>query len=92
MGEATGRIVFINSHDYVSDLLTSDDGSNGSLRLQQTLEIADASKARVAVDYFEVEASLPEQQRLVSAVTDRELSSGFLGPFNLKVMWTSRVK
>jgi hypothetical protein len=104
MGESTGQIVFINSHDYVSDvtgspvigcmaLLRSDRGSDvvlytGSLRLQHTLEMAYAAKGRVTVDYFEKEASLNEQRGLPSAPTGREASPDFLGPFNLKAMWT----
>ena len=97
MGESTGRIVFINSHDYVSDVtgtpaigcmasLRSDGGSEvilytASLRLQHTLEMAFATKTRVTVDYFDTDAS-PTEQR------GREPSSSFLGPFNLKAMWT----
>src|SRR5262245_33146457 len=73
MGESTGRIVFINSHDYVSDVtgtpaigclasLRSDDGSEvvlytASLRLQHTLEMAFATKTRVTADYFDADAS-----------------------------------
>jgi hypothetical protein len=97
MGESTGRIVFINSHDYVSDVtgtpaigclasLRSDDGSEvilytASLRLQHTLEMAFATKTRVTVDYFDADAS-PAEQR------GREPSSRFPGSFNLKAMWT----
>lgn len=104
MGEATGRVAFLNSHDYVSDLtgdpvagcmafLRSDDGSElavhtGSLRLQQTLETAYATKVRVAVDFVDAEASLPEQQRLMSTAPDRGAPSSFLGPFSLKAIWT----
>jgi hypothetical protein len=97
MGESTGHIVFINSHDYVSDVtgtpaigctasLRSDGGSEvvlytGSLRLQHSLEMAYATKSKVTVDYFDTDASPTEQRGL-------EPSSSFLGPFNLKAMWT----
>jgi hypothetical protein len=104
MGESTGQIVFINSHDYVSDvtgspvigcmaLLRSDMGSDvvlytGSLRLQHTLEMAYAAKGKVTVDYFETEASLDEQRGLAGAAPVRDPSPDFLGPFNLKAVWT----
>ena len=104
MGESTGQIVSINSHDYVSDVtgtpvigcmavLRSDKGSDvvlytGSLRLQHTLEMAYATKGKVTVDYFETETSPSEQRGLVSASAGREPAPDFLGPFNLKAMWT----
>src|SRR4051812_16279202 len=96
MGESTGRIVFINSHDYVSVVtgtpaigcmasLRTDGGSEvvlytASLRLQHTLEMAFATKTRVTVDYFDADAS-PTERR------GGEPPSSFLGPFNLKAMW-----
>ena len=102
MGESTGRIVFINSHDYVDDVfgrpvigcmatLRSADGSDvvlltQSLRLHHTLEMAYATKCKVTVDYFEAESSLTENRGLRSTAPDRD--PGFLGPFNLKAMWT----
>ena len=104
MREYTGRIVFINSHDYVSDVtgtqaigcmatLKTEDGDGvvfytQSLRLQHTLEMAYANKCKVAVDYWETEASLTEQGRLVSTATAREPTLSFSGPFNLKAIWT----
>jgi hypothetical protein len=104
MRETTGRIVFVNSHDYVSDVLATpatgcmvvlrgDGGSDvvlytGSLRLQHTLEMAYATRARVAVDYVETEAALTEQERLVGTATDRDPSRSFAGPFDLKALWT----
>ena len=97
MGESTGRIVFINSHDYISDVtgtpaigctasLRSDGGSEvflytASLRLQHTLEMAFATKTRVTADYFDADAS-PAEQR------GREPSSSSRGPFNLNAIWT----
>jgi hypothetical protein len=105
MGESTGKIFFINSHDYVSDvtgtpaigcmasLRSDDDGAEvvlytGSLRLQHTLEMAYATKIKVTVDYFETESSLSERRGLASTATDGERTPDFLGPFNLKAMWT----
>ena len=103
MGESTGQIVFINSHDYVSLLGTdavgcmasmkTEDGKEvvlytQSLRLQHTLEMVYATKHKVTVDYVEIEAPLTEQQRLVSTATRAEPSDGFEGPFKLKAMWT----
>jgi hypothetical protein len=103
MGETTGRIVFVNSHDYVSVLGTPAVGclvvlrgdgdsdvvlSTGSLRLQHTLEMAYATKATVAVDYVETEASVTEQERLVGTATERDPSRTFSGPFELKALWT----
>jgi hypothetical protein len=104
MGESTGQIVFINSHDYVSDLtgeevvgclalMKTEDGKDAalytkSLRLQHTLEMAYATNRRVTVDYFETEAPLSEQQRLINTAKDTEPAEGFEGPFTLKAMWT----
>jgi hypothetical protein len=78
MGESTGRIVFINSHDYESDVtgtdvvgcmasLRTDDGTDvvvvtQSLRLQHTLEMAYATRHHVGVDYDQVAASFNEDQ------------------------------
>lgn len=104
MGESTGQIVFINSHDYVSDFtgtatvgcmafMKATDGKDvvlytQSLRLQHTLEMAYATTRKVRVDYFESEAQLNEQQRLITTATGAEPAEGFEGPFNLKAMWT----
>ena len=104
MGESTGQITFINTHDYVSDVggtqvtgcmasLKTDDGTEvvlytQSLRLQHTLEMAYAAKCEVAVDYFDTATSLTEQRPLGKQATDREPVRSFLGPFNLKAMWT----
>jgi hypothetical protein len=104
MGESTGQIVFINSHDYVSDVtgtevvgcmasMKTEDGKEvvlytQSLRLQHTLEMAYAAKRKVTVDYFEAEAPLTEEQRLITAATGGQPAGGFEGPFKLKAMWT----
>jgi len=53
----------------------------GSLRLQHTLEMAYATKCRVTVDYDDDEASPLE-------LRGQKQSSGFLGPLNLKAVWT----
>jgi len=104
MGESTGQIVFINSHDYVSDVngtaaigcmafMKTEDGEDvvlytQSLRLQHTLEMAYATTRKVTVDYFESEAPLNEEQRLMTKATGAERADGFEGPFNLKALWT----
>jgi hypothetical protein len=79
MGESTGHIVFINSHDYVSDVtateavgcmasLTTDDGTEvvlvtPSLRLQHTLEMLYATQHRVTADYEHVAAPFNNEQQ-----------------------------
>jgi hypothetical protein len=104
MGERTGRITFINSHDYVSDVdgtqvtgcmasLTTDDGTDvilytQSLRLHHTLEMAYAAKCEMTVDYFDKETSPTEQRPLALQARDGESPRSFSGPFRLKAMWT----
>jgi hypothetical protein len=104
MGESIGQIVFINSHDYVSDVtgqevvgclafMKTEDGKDvalntKSLRLQHTLEMAYATKRKITVDYFETEVPFTEQQRLITTATGTEPAGRFEGPFNLKAMWT----
>jgi hypothetical protein len=104
VGESTGRISFINTSDYVSDVtgtaaigcmatLSSDGGADvvvytDSLRLQQTLEMAYATKTKVAADYAELETINKEQQQLVNAAEDRQPSLDFSGPFRLRALWT----
>jgi hypothetical protein len=104
MGESTGQIVFINSHDYVSDVtgqevvgclafMKTEDGKDvalytKSLRLQHTLEMAYATKRKVTVDCFETEAPLTDRQRLVTTATGAEPARSFEGPFTLKAIWT----
>jgi hypothetical protein len=79
MGESTGHIVFINSHDYVSDVtateavgcmaaLTTDDGTDvvlvtQSLRLQHTLEMAYATQHQVTADYEQVVDPFNDEQQ-----------------------------
>jgi hypothetical protein len=102
MNESTGLIVFINSHDYISDvtgeavvgclaIMKTDDGKEVALvtkseRLQHTLEMAYATKRKFTVDYFTTAAKSPMDQRL--AATAKAAASKFHGPFILKAMWT----
>jgi len=104
MSESTGQIVFINSHDYVSDVTgqeivgclafmkTEDDKDvalyTKSLRLQHTLEMAYATKRKVTVDYFETMTPIVERQRLITTATGADPARTFEGPFTLKAMWT----
>lgn len=104
MGESTGKVVFINSHDYVSDVtgtevvgcmasLMTEDGKavdvyTQSLRLQHTLEMAYATRHKVAVDYSEKKVVLAEQRGPVTGTTSAEPTDGFEGPFKLQAMWT----
>ena len=106
MGESTGEITFINSHDYTSDIsgeefvgclavLTTEDGKNvtlysKSLRLQNTLEMAYATKCKVTVDYFDTITPVVERQRLSTMATRVESVRGVDGPFTLKAMWTRK--
>lgn len=59
-----------------------------SARLQHTLEMAYATKRNVTVDYFDTEAPLTDQQRLIATATGAERARSFEGPFTLKAMWT----
>jgi hypothetical protein len=104
MGESTGKIIFINSHDYVSDVtgtqvvgciasLATDDGAEvalytQSLRLQHTLEMAYATKNKVTVDCSENQAQPPERRGLVSTGTSAVPVRSFDGPFRLNAIWT----
>ncbi len=79
MGESTGHIVFINSHDYVSDVtateaagcmayLTTDDGTDVVLvtqspRLQHTLELLYATHHRVTAEYEQVPVVFNDEQQ-----------------------------
>src|SRR6185295_2302571 len=102
MGESTGQIVFINSHDYVSDItgqeyvgclasMKTEDGREvalytKSLRLQHTLEMACATKRKVTVDYFETVTPIGDGQRLIATAAGANSARGFEGPFTLKAM------
>lgn len=104
MSESTGRISFINSADYVSDVtgtdavgclatLSTGDGQavnvyTQSLRLQQTLEMAYATGRRVAVDYEEKHVVLAEQRGPSTGPNAAESTDTFEGPFKLQAMWT----
>jgi hypothetical protein len=104
MSESTGRITFINSHDYVSDVtgtevvgclasLTPEDGKavdvyTQSLRLQHTLEMAYVTQRKVTVDYAEKQVVLAEQRRPTTGSTPDEQTDHFEGPFRLQALWT----
>jgi hypothetical protein len=104
MSESTGRIVFINSADYVSDVtgtdavgslatLRTDDGKavdvfTQSSRLQHTLEMAYATGRRVAVDYTENPVVLSERRGPSTGPNVDRSGDDFEGPFKLQVMWT----
>jgi hypothetical protein len=104
MDESTGQIVFINSHDYVSEVtgeqyvgclafMKTEDGKDvalytKSLRLQHTLEMAYASKSKVTIDYFETVVPVGERQRLLTTATHAATNQSFEGPFTLKAIWT----
>jgi hypothetical protein len=103
MGDATGKIVFINTADYVSDVtgtkaagcmanLTTDEGKivvvyTQSLRLQQTLEMSFVARCRVTVDYSD-KPVVTEQRGPMISNTHAEFDAGFDGPFRLQSMWT----
>lgn len=95
MDEREGKIIFINSHDYVAAgggnvvgclaFIHPDKGNDTalmteSMRLQHTLEMAYATNKKVRVSF------LPKK---VSAVeTSGSSKAGFDGPFTLKAIWT----
>ena len=103
MGESSGVIVFINSHDYVSQAsgmevvgcmasLMPEEGKEvvvytQSLRLQHTLEMAYATKHKVLLDYSET-VEPAEQRGPVTKATAAEPVGGLEGPFKLQAMWT----
>jgi hypothetical protein len=104
MDESTGTIVFINSHDYVSEttgqqyvgclaFMKTDDGRDvalytKSLRLQHTLEMAYATKRKFTVDYFETVTPIDGRERLIATVAVAKTGGRFEGPFTLKAMWS----
>ena len=104
MGESTGRISFINSHDYVSDL----DGTPGR-RLPGFLENrgrhgrrpvnaisasathpGDGLRGQVRSHgrLFDTETSLADQRPLETQATDRGPARSFEGPFQLRAVLT----
>lgn len=103
MGHNTGKIVFINTADYVSDVtgtkasgcmanLRTDNGKivvvyTQSLRLQQTLEMSYVARCKVTVDYSD-QRVVTEQRGPVMSNTHAESDAEFDGPFRLQSMWT----
>ena len=103
MGESTGRIDFINSADYVSDVLgthvsgctatlLTEDGQTvvlytQSLRLHHTLEMAYATGKLVTADYA-AQVTLAEERGPVTRSTAADSPADFEGPFRLQAMWT----
>jgi hypothetical protein len=104
MGQSTGKITFINTDDYVSDIdgvhyagctasLKTDDGTDvivytESMRLQHTIEMAFATECDVTVDYMDIKTPISEQRPLGKRSADRDPSRDTLGAFNLNAMWT----
>jgi hypothetical protein len=101
MGEKSGKIVFINSHDYVSDItgetwagclasLLSDGAEvllyTESLRLHQTLEMAYATGRSVAVSYWdETPKGAGEREPVAQVMETRDTSGGMVV---VKAIWT----
>jgi hypothetical protein len=102
MPERTGRIVFINSHDYTSDVtgeqwvgcLTSlqlDDGKEISLytksvHIQQTVEMAYATGRKVTVSYWDTHPNILNEQELIAQAIAERRAS--TGLFIIKAIWT----
>ena len=101
--ESTGRIVDIDSFDYVSEYdgfeargcmatMTTDEGTSvvvwtQSMRLQHTLEMAYATQRRFGVEYFDKAPEMTDESAPMRRMRDRQ-PLGFLGPFELKIVWT----
>jgi hypothetical protein len=102
MGEASGTIRFINSHDYVSDItgenwvgcLASLRLSEGeeislyteSLRLQQTLEMTYATGRTVTVSYWDQTPGTIGEREPVAHAIATRRAAR--GPFLVKAIWT----
>lgn len=102
MGEQSGKIVFINSHDYTSDItgeewvgclasLRLSDGEEiflytSSLRLHQTLEMAYATARTVTVSYWDQTPQGVGGREPVTQAVARRDASG--GLFTVKAIWT----
>ena len=102
MSEKSGKILFINSHDYTSDItgekwvgclasLTLDDGGEillytESMRLQQTLEMAYATGRRMAVSYWDETPKSIGEREPVAQAAITRKGSD--GMFILKAIWT----
>jgi hypothetical protein len=102
MSEKSGKIVFINSHDYVSDVtgqkwdgclasLRLGDGAEislytESLRLHQTLEMAYATGKTVTVNYWDQTPQNVSEQEPVAQAIATRKASG--GMLIVKAIWT----
>ena len=102
MPERTGRIVFINSHDYISDdtgeqwagclaSLKLEDGKEISLytksmHLQQTVEMAYATGRNVTVSYWDTHPNTLNGQEPVAQAIAER--QGSTGLFIMKAIWT----
>jgi hypothetical protein len=102
MGEASGTIRFINSHDYVSDItgekwvgclasLLLSEGAEislytESLRLQQTLEMTYATGRAVTVSYWDQTPENISEREPVSQAIATRRAAS--GPFLVKAIWT----
>jgi hypothetical protein len=102
MSEKSGKIIFINSHDYTSDItgekwigclasLSPDNGAEillytESLRLQQTLEMAYATGRKVMVNYWDHTPKSIGEREPVAQATINRKESG--GMFVVKAIWT----
>jgi hypothetical protein len=102
MSEESGKIVFINSHDYVSDItgetwvgclasLRREDGTEislytESLRLHQTLEMAYATARAVTVSYWDQSSKNVGEREPVAQAMAARKASG--GLVIVKAIWT----
>ena len=102
MSEKSGKIVFINSHDYTSDItgekwvgclasLALEDGAEillctESLRLQQTLEMAYATGRKVTVSYWDHTPKSIGEREPITQATITRKGSG--GMSIVKAIWT----
>lgn len=101
MAEKTGKIVFINSHEYVSDVtgekwvgclaaIRHDGGETTlyteSVRLQHTLEMAYATARKVTVSYWDKPPKpLSKSEPIAQALAGRK-SAGEM--YIVKAIWT----
>lgn len=102
MSENSGKIVFINSHDYISDitgekwigclasLRLSDESEifvyTESLRLHHTLEMAYATGRTVTVSYWDEAPENIDGREPVAQVMAAREAAG--GLFIVKAIWT----
>jgi len=102
MSEKSGNVVFINSHDYISDItgekwvgclasLRLGDGAEislytESLRLHQTLEMAYTTGRTVTVSYWDQTPKNIGEREPVAQAIATRKASG--GMFIVKAIWT----